>query len=307
MILSETVPAALAGERLDRVVSLIADISRSQSASLLASGGVTVDGSAAVTGKLRLVEGQQVSVDLAHLPAEERPGPDGDVAFTVVYEDEHLAVIDKPAGLVVHPAPGHRSGTLVNGIVHRWPHVSEVGEALRPGIVHRLDAGTTGLMLVALSGDAHTALVELLASHEVVREYLALCWGHFESASTVVDAPIGRDPRDPLRMAVVRDGKWARTHVAVEREWREPETTLARCSLETGRTHQIRVHLAATGHAVCGDTTYGGSRSGFTLNRPMLHAERLGLVHPFARTEMSWHSPMPADMVGVIKRLDATS
>ncbi len=307
MIVHETVPPALAGERLDRIVSLIADVSRSQSAALVAAGGATVDGRECLSGKIRLAEGQEIAVDLGRIPAEELPAAEEGIDFMVVHEDDHLAVIDKPAGLVVHPAPGHSSGTLVNGLLHRWPGVADVGEARRPGIVHRLDAGTTGLMLVALTPEAHGALVSLLAAHDVVREYLAVAWGRFDSSSTVVDAPIGRDPRDPLRMAVVRDGKWARTHLAVEREWSEPAASLVRCSLETGRTHQIRVHLAATGHPVAGDALYGGTRSGRSLPRPMLHAERLSLVHPFLHEEMSWRSPLPRDMEDFIASLDRSS
>ncbi len=307
MIVRETVPAALAGERLDRIVSIIADVSRSQSSALVAGGGALVDGSECLSGKVRLEEGQEVSVDLARIPVEELPSAEEGIGFDVVYEDDHLAVIDKPAGLVVHPAPGHRSGTLVNGLLRRWPAIAAVGEPQRPGIVHRLDAGTTGLMLVALTPEAHGALVSLLAAHDVVREYLAVSWGHFESSSTVVDAPIGRDPRDPLRMAVVRDGKWARTRLAVEHEWADPAASLVRCSLETGRTHQIRVHLAATGHPVAGDALYGGSRAGLSLPRPMLHAERLSLVHPFLDMEMSWTSPVPPDMLALIARLDAST
>lgn len=305
MIVHETVPAALAGERLDRIVSIIADVSRSQSSALVEAGGALVDGRECLSGKVRLSEGQEIAVDLARIPEEELPAAEDGIAFRLVYEDEHLAVIDKPAGLVVHPAPGHRSGTLVNGLLHRWPGIAAVGEPRRPGVVHRLDAGTTGLMLVALTADAHAALVSLLSRHDVVREYLAVAWGHFESSSTVVDAPIGRDPRDPLRMAVVRDGKWARTRLAVERVWDEPPASLVRCSLETGRTHQIRVHLAATGHPVAGDALYGGARSGLVLPRPMLHAERLSLVHPFLGEQMSWRSPVPDDMGALIARLDA--
>lgn len=304
MIVREIVPAALDGERLDRIVALIADVSRSQSAGLIEAGGARVDDAECTSGKTRLVEGQSIEVDLSRIPVAELPGPDASVGFTVVHEDGDLAVIDKPAGLVVHPAAGHRSGTLVNGLLARWPTIATVGEPMRPGIVHRLDAGTTGLMLVALTPRAHEAIVSMLSAHDVVREYVALAWGRFESSSSVVDAPIGRDPRDPLRMAVTRDGKWARTRVSVERAWSgPPEISLARCSLETGRTHQIRVHLAAVGHPVVGDATYGGARSALVAPRPMLHAARLSLVHPFGETEMSWDSPMPDDMSDVVASL----
>lgn len=303
MIVTEEIPAALAGERLDRIVSLVADVSRSQAREIVAAGGVTVDGAAAPSGKVRLVEGQTVTVDLSLIPEEELPAADPSVEFGVLHEDAHCAVIEKPAGLVVHPAPGHPDGTLVNGLLHRWPQVAAVGQPARPGIVHRLDVGTSGLMVVALTQDAYDGLVGALSAHDVRREYVALAWGRFESSSGVIDAPIGRDPRDPLRMAVVRDGKFARTKFEVEREFSEPvDLSLVRCSLETGRTHQIRVHLAAVGHPVVGDGTYGGVRPSLPAPRPMLHAQALAFDHPVTRKHMEFTAPVPADMTAVVGR-----
>lgn len=303
MIVTEEIPAALAGERLDRIVSLVADVSRSQAREIVAAGGVTVDGAAAPSGKVRLVEGQTVTVDLSLIPEEELPAADPSVEFGVLHEDAHCAVIEKPAGLVVHPAPGHPDGTLVNGLLHRWPQVAAVGQPARPGIVHRLDVGTSGLMVVALTQDAYDGLVGALSAHDVRREYVALAWGRFESSSGVIDAPIGRDPRDPLRMAVVRDGKFARTKFEVEREFTEPvDLSLVRCSLETGRTHQIRVHLAAVGHPVVGDGTYGGVRPSLPAPRPMLHAQALAFDHPVTRKHMEFTAPVPADMTAVVGR-----
>lgn len=303
MIVTEEIPAALAGERLDRIVSLVADVSRSQAREIVAAGGVTVDGAAAPSGKVRLVEGQTVTVDLSLIPEEELPAADPTVEFGVLHEDAHCAVIEKPAGLVVHPAPGHPDGTLVNGLLHRWPQVAAVGQPARPGIVHRLDVGTSGLMVVALTQDAYDGLVGALSAHDVRREYVALAWGRFESSSGVIDAPIGRDPRDPLRMAVVRDGKFARTKFEVEREFTEPvDLSLVRCSLETGRTHQIRVHLAAVGHPVVGDGTYGGVRPSLPAPRPMLHAQALAFDHPVTRKHMEFTAPVPADMTAVVGR-----
>lgn len=303
MRIEETVPAALAGERIDRIVALMADISRMQATRLVDAGGVLVDGQAVTSGKPRLVEGQTVTVDIALLPEPEMPGPDPSVQLEIVHVDDDIIVINKSAGLVVHPAAGHGTGTVVNGVLAKWPEVASVGQPLRPGIVHRLDAGTTGLMVVARTQRAYDSLVEALSYHEVGREYVALSWGLFDSPTVVVDAAIGRHPRDPLKMAVVHDGKWARTHLEVVESFDEPaDLTLVKCELETGRTHQIRVHLASVGHAVVGDSMYGGARSALKAPRPMLHAARLTLVHPGTGLEMTFVAPVPADMTAVIAK-----
>ena len=308
MIVEETIPAALAGERLDRIVALIGDISRSQARGLILAGGAKVDGDATTNGKARLVEGQAVQVDLSFVPQEEPPGPDPTIPVPVVHEDADVIVVDKPVGLVVHPASGHGGGTLVNGLLARFPEIAGVGQPGRPGIVHRLDAGTSGLMVVARSGRAYGALVEAMGDHRVEREYVALVWGHMESKSGVIDAEIGRDPRDPLKMAVVRGGKWARTHFEVLQEFAEPvPVSLVRCTLETGRTHQIRVHLSAVGHPVVGDPTYGGSRSSLRAPRPLLHAARLAFDHPVTGERVEFRAPVPDDMVAVIDGCVAAS
>ena len=307
MKVEEVVPAALDGERLDRIVSLIADISRSEASKLIDAGGAEVDGQLSQSGKVRLKEGQTVVVDLEKIPLDELPGPDSSVDLDVVYVDDDIIVINKAAGIVVHPAAGHGSGTVVNGILARFPEVAQVGQPQRPGIVHRLDAGTTGMMVIARSQRAYDTLVAALSEHEVGREYLALTWGKFDSPSAVIDADIGRDPRDPLKMAVVKSGKWARTFVEVQEEFNEPaELTLVRCTLETGRTHQIRVHLAAVGHAVVGDSMYGGARAALSASRPMLHAARLSLVHPGTGDEMTWSAEVPSDMATVISACQFT-
>lgn len=301
MKVEETVPVALDGERLDRIVAIIADISRSDATKLIDAGGAVVDGVLGTSGKIRLREGQVVVVDLEKIPLVELPGPDPTVQLEIVYADDDIVVINKHAGLVVHPAAGHGNGTLVNGVLALFPEIADVGQPQRPGIVHRLDAGTTGMMVVARSGRAYESLVAALSEHEVGREYLALAWGAFESPSVVVDADIGRDPRDPLKMAVVHHGKWARTLVEVEQAFNDPvDVTLVRCRLETGRTHQIRVHLAAIGHAVVGDAMYGGARAALVAPRPMLHAARLTLVHPGTGQEMSFTAPVPTDMAAIV-------
>ena len=297
----EVVPLALDGERLDRIVSIVADISRSQATKLIEASGAVVDGKVAHSGKVRLKENQIVVVDLEKIPLDELPGPDPTVELNVVHVDDDIIVVNKSAGIVVHPAAGHGTGTLVNGILALYPEVASVGQPQRPGIVHRLDAGTTGMMVVARSQRAYDSLVEALSDHEVGREYLALAWGKFDSPSAVIDADIGRDPRDPLKMAVVRSGKWARTLVEVQQEFNDPvDLTLVKCTLETGRTHQIRVHLAAVGHAVVGDGMYGGARAALVAPRPLLHARRLSLVHPGTGEQMTWEAAVPDDMAQIL-------
>jgi 23S rRNA pseudouridine1911/1915/1917 synthase len=301
MKVEETLPSALDGERIDRIVSLIADISRADATVLIAEGGTEVDGVVATSGKIRLKEGQTVVVDLDKIPAEILPGPDASVHLDVVYSDDDIIVINKSAGLVVHPAAGHGMGTLANGILALYPEVAHVGQPARPGIVHRLDAGTTGMMVVARSQRAYDSLIAALTDHSVGREYLALTWGWFDSPTAVVDASIGRDPRNPMKMAVVNSGKWARTHLEVVDTFNQPALlSLVQCTLETGRTHQIRVHLAAVGHAVVGDTMYGGAKSALRAKRPLLHAAKLTLIHPGTGEEMQFTTPLPEDMEKII-------
>lgn len=299
-MIDEEIPAALSGERLDRIVSLITDCSRSDAAVLVAAGGASIDGEVHVVGKVRVREGQVVTVDPALLPVTAPPAADPSVVFTIVHADEHLIVIDKPAGLVVHPGAGHLDGTLVNGLLAHFPEIASVGEAHRPGIVHRLDVGTSGLLAVARTQRAYHSLVDALAARDVGRVYRALVWGHLANPVGVVDAPIGRDHRDAMRMAVVVDGKAARTRYRVLREYRTPtEASALECRLETGRTHQIRVHLAAIGHPVVGDGAYGGVRTGITPPRPFLHAAALELVHPVSGEALEFSSPLPDDLADV--------
>lgn len=305
MKVEETLPAALDGERVDRIVSLIADISRSEASQLIADGGAEVDGLVTLSGKSRLREGQTVVVDLDKIPVAAPPGPDASVQLHIIHEDEDIIVINKSAGLVVHPASNHGTGTVVNGILALYPEVQSVGQPARPGIVHRLDSGTTGLMVIARSQRAYDALVEALSDHEVGREYLALVWGHFDSPTAIVDASIGRHPRDPMKMAVVNNGKWARTHLEVVQTFNVPaDLSLVQCTLETGRTHQIRVHLASVQHPVVGDSTYGGAKSALVAKRPMLHAARLTLIHPGTGEEMSWEAPLPEDFVSLLAKCE---
>jgi len=309
--LSVVVPASLVGVRVDRAVALLADVSRSAVDALMADARVRIDGKAVSSRSTRLREGQTLEVD--RIEGEVAAGPVGDpsVDVTVVYEDADVIVVDKPAGLVVHPGAGHRSGTLVHGLVARYPDLSvlptEVGsEPDRPGIVHRLDRGTSGLMVVARTAVAYHSLVDQLSAREVSRTYRALVLGHVEGESGLVDAPIGRSVSSPTRMAITRKGKEARTRYRVEGRFETPApTTLVRASLETGRTHQIRVHLSAIGHPVVGDDPYSQGRSlpGATVSRPFLHAYRLAFDHPTSGERMSWTSELPDDLAGQLAAL----
>jgi 23S rRNA pseudouridine1911/1915/1917 synthase len=301
--MKETVPAALDGQRVDRIVSMLTGLSRTEAAALVASGGVRVDGRP-VAGKLRVLEGQELDIDEPEAVGTARLEPDASVDVPVVHVDDDVIVVDKPEGLVVHPGSGHEAGTLVHGLLARYPELREVGDPQRPGIVHRLDKGTTGLLVVARTPDAYDDLVEQLSSRSVERRYVALVWGWPEAASGVIDAPIGRSPRDPTRMAVVADGREARTRYEVSRQFESPvRCALADCGLETGRTHQIRVHLSAIGHPVVGDAQYRGRREGLSASRPMLHAARLSFDHPGTGERVSFESPMPADMAALIATL----
>lgn len=304
MTIEETVPAALAGERLDRIVAIVTGASRADASTLVGAGGATVDGVVVTSGKVRLELGQVVVVDPDLLPQPEMPQPDPTVEFEIVHVDDQIIVVDKPAGLVVHPGAGNPDKTLVNGLLARFPEIADVGQPGRPGIVHRLDVGTSGLLVVARTPLAYDVLVASLSARDVGRTYRTLVWGHPANPHGVIDAPIGRDHRDPMRMAVVVDGKPSRTHYRTLRWYRDVvEVSELECRLETGRTHQIRVHLAAIGHPVVGDATYGGQRPGLDPPRPMLHAAALSFRHPATGDELSFESPLPADLRAIIDHL----
>lgn len=299
----EEIPESLDGERLDRIVSLVLEVSRADASAVIANAGVMVDGSPAKSGKVRLRVGQTVSIDPTSLPVDEPPHADSSVRIDVVHVDDDIIVVDKAAGVVVHPGAGNNDGTLVNGLLAMFPEIASVGEAHRPGIVHRLDVGTTGLLIVARTARAYEALVEMMAAREVTRRYTALVWGRPAAPVGTIDAAIGRDPRDPLRMAVVASGKPARTNYRVESTFGDPEVSLVTCELETGRTHQIRVHLQATGHPVVGDPTYGGARAPLVIGRPFLHAGGLEFTHPFTGDDMRFVADLPADLAEILDRL----
>ena len=299
----ESIPPALDGERIDRVVSLLADVSRNRAAAALAAGRVSVGDEVVYQRSRRVHEGDDLVVTGFEREAEHVPGPESSVRFGVLYADDDVLVVDKPSGLVVHPGAGNQTGTLVNGLLFSHPEIAGVGSAARPGIVHRLDLGTSGALAVARTQVAYDSLVAQLADRSVGRRYQALAWGRFEAAKGVVDAPVGRSPKDRTRMAVVGSGRPARTGYEVSASWATPEVSLVTCRLETGRTHQIRVHLSAIGHPLVGDGTYGGERSGLVLERPFLHAAHLSFDHPVTGERLEFDSPLPKDLREILDGL----
>lgn len=299
----QVVPDALAGERVDRVISFVTGCSRSAAAALVAGGTVLVDGTPVTTRSTRVVAGQVVTVpEVEDVPTTCVPDPS--VALEVVFEDDSVLVVDKPAGLVVHPGAGHDHGTLVQGALAHSPSLAGVGDPARPGIVHRLDHGTSGLIVVAKTQGAYESLVDQFGSRSVERRYLALVWGHPDDEVGLIDAPIGRSVRRPTRMTVSASGREARTRFQVQERFTQPvDVALIACRLETGRTHQIRVHLSAIGHAVVGDDQYGGVRQTLPSDRPLLHAATLGFTHPATGQHVAFEAPLPADFRRVLDAL----
>jgi 23S rRNA pseudouridine1911/1915/1917 synthase len=307
---TQSVPAELRGMRLDQALArMLPAHSRTRLRAWIDAGHVKVDDTA-WEARRRVGGGERIDVDAPAFPSS---GVDEaeEIALSVVFEDQAILVVDKPAGLVVHPGSGNRTGTLLNALLHHEPALASVARA---GIVHRLDKDTSGLMVVAKTVEAQTDLVRQLAAHRVVREYLAVARGDVAQPS-VVDAPIGRHPTQRTTMAVVARGKPARTHISVVERF--GIATLVRCTLETGRTHQIRVHLAAIGHPLVGDPAYGGRHAERTVRserkqhqamlpafgRQALHATRLSLTHPRTRQTMTWQSPPPADFATLVDAL----
>ncbi len=312
-----TVAPEQAGARLDRFLADRAEIaeahiSRTRIKTLIEQGGAMVAGRMALDANRRLVGGEEVTLQVP--PAEPAEPKGEDIALNIVFEDAHLLVIDKPAGLVVHPASGHETGTLVNALIaHCGDTLSGIGGVKKPGIVHRLDKDTTGLMVVAKTDAAHKGLSRLFEDHgrklHLVRDYMAFVWGAPDRSRGTVDAPVGRHATHRERMAVVpaARGREAVTHFETLEDF--GVVTLVGCRLETGRTHQIRVHMAHIGHPLIGDATYGAgfkTKSALltpdaraavaALGRQALHAATLGFEHPVTREEMLFESPLPKDL-----------
>ncbi|MBK8004245.1 MAG: RluA family pseudouridine synthase [Gemmatimonadetes bacterium] len=298
-------------ERLDRFLADQLQLSRTQAARLVAEARVTVGGQVARASRT-LLRGEQVQVAI---PDEEPPRQlvPAPIPLVIVFEDEHLAVIDKPAGLVVHPAPGHWDDTLVNALVARGTTLAGGAEG-RPGIVHRLDRDTSGLMVVAKTDLAHRKLGAMLAARRVTRRYAALAWGHLDESPTVIDAPLARHPRDRKKVTVQAEGRPSRTDAYVVA--RLGQTDLLRLELHTGRTHQIRVHLAHIGHPVVGDPVYGAGGSRRITGpargeaealerlapRQALHAAWLRFRHPASGADLEFRSEWPADLAPLLGR-----
>ncbi len=304
-----TVPAEAAGTRLDVYVSESAGVSRSAAARLIDEGNVTVDGKAAAKN-LKLTAGAEVTVMLPEPEPSEAIAED--IPLAVVYEDDDIIVVCKPQGMVVHPAAGNATGTLVNALLyHCRDSLSGIGGVVRPGIVHRIDKDTGGLLVVAKNDEAHLSLAEQIKVHSARRIYTAIALGNFKEDEGTVDAPIGRHPVDRKKMAVIRGGdKRAREAVT---HWRVLERygqfTLLRCELETGRTHQIRVHMASIGHPLLGDAVYGGAGTQFEaknkklITGQCLFAAELKLRHPRTNKEMTFTADLPENFVRTIEKL----
>lgn len=296
--LEAELPLACSGLRLDQALARVfPQYSRSRLLHWLRAGQVWLDEQPELEPRRRILGRERVRVVVAALPGATAPAAEA-IPLNIVFEDEHMIVLDKPAGLVVHPGSGNWTGTLVNALIHHRPASASLPRA---GIVHRLDKDTTGLMVVAKSEVAHLELVRRLAAREVVREYLALVHGHVDSGG-VVDAAIGRHPSQRTRMAVrLHGGKPAVTHYTPIQAY--AACSLLRCKLDTGRTHQIRVHMAATGHPLVGDQTYGRRGAEPAFHRQALHAVRLGLTHPVEDREMCWECPLPNDIAELLAGL----
>ena len=308
------VDEAASGMRLDAFLSRgdesFPALSRSAAAKLIAEGNVTLNGKPADKND-RLNPGDEIQLTLPE-PEPIDASPE-DIPLDIVYEDQDLLVVNKPSGMVVHPAPGNPSGTLVNALLyHCRGELSGINGALRPGIVHRIDKQTSGLLVVAKTDEAHKKLAAELEGHHITREYHALVQGGFANDTGTIDLPIGRHPVDRKRMAVIRDGHTSRpavTHYTVAERF--GDVTYLVLQLETGRTHQIRVHLSSIGHPLLGDTTYGGGKTAFErkheklLDGQCLHAARLTFIHPRTGETMTFSCPLPSDfeaLLGILRR-----
>ena len=275
-------------ERLDMFVASAAEITRSRAGALIKDGCVTADGTVQTKAGYRLRTGSPVTVRIPEAAPSSVEAEDIDL--DVVYQDADVAVVFKPSGMVVHPAAGNERGTLVNALLRHLDNLSGIGGEIRPGIVHRIDKDTSGLLLVAKNDRAHVSLSEQIKAHTVHRAYRAIVIGNLKDDEGFVDAPIGRHPTDRKKMAIVPDGREARTHWHVLERLRG--ATLIEARLTTGRTHQIRVHMASIGHPVLGDPIYGPKKSPYPVSGgQLLHAYRIGFVHPVTGEEMLFEAP----------------
>jgi len=288
------------GERVDRVIAFFSGLSRSKVSDLISKRLILRNGIPIKKGSEIVHLNDEISMPNLVGEAVEEIASDESIDFEVIFEDDSVIVVSKPSGLIVHPGSGIANGTLVNGLAAQFPDLREIGDPTRLGLVHRLDKGTSGLLIVARTPEALDNLKFQMQERHIHRQYFAIVAGHLESNKGVVDAPLGRDPKNPLKRAVINSGKYARTHYEIDQKYESPfKVSMLNCRLETGRTHQIRVHLAAIGHPVLGDELYGGRTSFNSENRLALHAQVLTFLHPITSNLMHFESPLPAELTSM--------
>ncbi|MGN0183321.1 MAG: RluA family pseudouridine synthase [Candidatus Ornithomonoglobus sp.] len=292
-----TITVDAAGIRLDKYISDNSEISRSFAAKLAEEGKITVNGKAA-DKKTKLKAGDEIIIEIPE-PETLQAQPQ-DIPVDIVYEDDYVIVVNKPQGMVVHPAPGNPDGTLVNGLLYHCS-LSSINGVIRPGIVHRIDKDTSGLLIVAKTNEAHEALSAQLKERKALRKYNCLVNGNIKEDSGTIDKPIGRHPSDRKKMAVIAGGREAVTHFNVLERF--GQYTLVECVLETGRTHQIRVHMASIGHSIVGDPVYGIKKERFRTNGQLLHAKTVGFTHPATSELMEFDSELPQYFTEILDRL----
>lgn len=292
------IPLECSGIRLDKALSILVDYTRSHIGKLCDDGCVTDDSGKALDGKYKVKAGEKIYVEI--------PEPEGlevepeNIPISVVYEDSELLVVNKPQGMVVHPAPGNMSGTLVNALMYHCGNtLSGINGVKRPGIVHRIDKDTSGLLVVAKTDAAHISLTNQWQEKKPMRKYVALVNGNIKEDFITVNKPIARNPKDRKKMAVVAGGREAITHITVIKRY--GKYTLVECQLETGRTHQIRVHMKYLGHSIVGDNEYGIKKEQFSLKGQLLHAKSLGFMHPVTGEEMYFESEIPEHFEKILK------
>ena len=286
------------GERVDRVIAFFSGHSRSKVSDLISRRLILRNGIPIKKGSEIAHMNDMISMPKFSDEVVEEVVSDPTIDFGVVFEDDSVIVINKPSGLIVHPGSGIANGTLANGLAAQFHDMRNIGDPIRLGLVHRLDKGTSGLLIVARTSEALDNLKLQMQKRQIHRQYFAIVAGHVESDKGVVDAPLGRDPKNPLKRAVIQNGKYARTSYEVDQKLESPfKISMLSCRLETGRTHQIRVHLAAIGHSVLGDELYGG-RTAFNIeNRLALHAQMLTFAHPKTNNQMNFKSPIPDELI----------
>jgi 23S rRNA pseudouridine1911/1915/1917 synthase len=300
----------MAGWRLDRALAaLIPTLSRERVKALISSGQVESGGALSRDPALKVKAEARFTL-IVPAPEVAHNAPQ-DIPLTIVFEDDHLLIVDKPAGLVVHPAAGNFDGTMVNALLHHCAgRLSGIGGVARPGIVHRIDKDTSGLLVVAKTDRAHEGLASQFANHSIIRRYIAICAGHPKTLAGSVDAPLARSPHDRKKMAIVdaARGKRAITHWTLMKKLRD--AAMIECRLETGRTHQIRVHMSSIGHPLLGDPVYGSVKQkqrellrALNFNRQALHAATLGFNHPISGDPLNFQSPLPSDMQHLLSEI----